>query len=310
MKTKNVSIEKVPEGLSYEWFSYEAFQEDILQIKEHLPSAFASAAEPSWVNSEKGNMSWFGHAEGFWGVQKCLDKGWPELRERLVKMMEGIELELPVFPTQTMTRRRKIVHGDHGDTLDMSKVWSGHSDVAWRRPHRTQRFSVNTKRITLAFDVTSNAMVTNKMAMWRAALCVLLCDSLARAGRTFEVWVVDSTSNPYGWVWAGDTKPKCLWSAWMVKGASDPLVLDRLCGMVSVGFMRSAGFVAMLCGPYDSTMFGGALNIGLPATLRKRQENDEVVMRLGECYTREDCIREYADAWEKLEHRLNQEEAA
>ena len=62
---------------------------------------------------------------------------------------------------------------------------------------RTERLARNMRRVTLAFDVTDNGIVTDGRAIWRAALSMLLCESLARAGRVFEVWTIDSTGNPF-----------------------------------------------------------------------------------------------------------------
>jgi len=295
----NVQIKQTEDGVSYEWQSFDEFVPDLVEIKRNRPGLYkrtVACGTSSW--STDTSIDWWG-AKSFEEVQHKIENGWPELREQLLKMMEGIELELPVFPSLQQTRRRKRVRGEFGDDLDIQRVWSGQLDTAWARPVRTQRQAVNTKRITLAFDVTANAMVNNKMALWRAALCTLLVDSLARAGRVFEVWVVDSTSGPFTW---HGRPPRNLWSAWCVKQAADPIVLDRLCAMVSVGFMRTAGFMAMGAGPWEpSAGFGAALNRGLPATLRERQAGGEIVLRLGECYSRPAVIQEYKRAWEAVE---------
>jgi len=297
-KTDNVRIVEMTgkngelAGVSYEWDSYEEFLPDLKQIQEKKPHFMNS------ITSMSGDR-WWGCSDGFHGVQRRVQNGWPELREQVLKMLKGIDLELPIFPTHATVRRRKTRHDDHGDSIDMTRVWNGQVDTAWARPVRVERQAPNTKRITLAFDVTANANVTNDMAMWRAALCTLLVDSLARAGRIMEIWVIDSTSNPFQW---GQKAPPRLWSAWCVKKTNDPVVLDRLCAMVSVGFMRSAGFAAMGCGPWTaSSGFGGALGTGLPYTLRERVKAKEVVLRIGQCYSRKQVIDEYRSAWEEVE---------
>lgn len=299
-QTKNVAIHKMADGVSYEWDSYESFVPDMKQIAATYPTFMSNVVGTGGMS----NVSWWGCADGFAGIQRRVENGWPELRTQLLKMLEGLDLELPVFPSMSTARRRKRRRDDHGDTLDIHRVWDGQLDKAWDRPMRTERMMPNTKRITVAFDVTANACVSNSQAMWRAALCTLLCDSLARAGRIFEIWVVDSTSNPFS-AW-GAGVPKRLWSAWCVKKTADPLVLDRICAMVSVGFMRSAGFTAMRAGPWPpSSGFGGALGSGLPHTLRQRREAGEVVLRIGECYSRQAVVAEYANAWREIETNMN-----
>ena len=294
----NVEIKTLNDGVSFEWQSYDDFLPDLKIIQQERQDVFKRTVS-SGGYSEADHMRWFG-AKSYYDVQHKIQNGWPDLRERLLKMMHGIELELPTFPTASTVRRRKRIRDEVGDTLDIGRVWNGQLDKAWERPVRTERQANSIKRITLAFDVTANAIVNNDMAMWRAALCTLLVDSLARAGRIFEIWVVDSTSNPFAW--SNAKRPPRLWSAWCVKRTADPLVLDRLCAMVSVGFMRTAGFMAM--GASDltpSSGFGCALGVGLPATLRERQSNGEIVLRVGECYSRRAVIAEYARAWEEVE---------
>jgi hypothetical protein len=295
----NVGVHLDPDGrgVSYEWESYEDFLPDLAKIKEKRPAVFKGTLE---CGGARDPERWFG-CKSFYDVQHKTAYGWPELRERCIKMLNGIELDLPLFPTMSQVRRRKRIRDEQGDALDIGRVWNGQLDTAWERPVRTERNAMNTKRITVAFDVTANAYVSNDMAMWRAALCTLLVDSLARAGRVFEIWVVDSTASPFTW---GSHMPMKLWSAWCVKRTGDPLLLDRVCAMVSVGFMRTAGFMAMGAGTWSpSTGFGAAMNYGLPMTLRKRQESGEVVLRIGECYDRRSVINEYKRAWEEVERQ-------
>jgi hypothetical protein len=313
MITKNNRIEKVEGGVSYEWDTYDAFLEDFKQLKEAEPHYVAShlyfsggALGMEFISSAQSD-NWYGCDGGAYKCMSLVENGWPELRERLAKMMDGIELELPVFPQMDNVRRRKRRWMDQGDTVSMTRVWNGQLDTAWQRPVRINRMQPNTKRISLAFDVSDNANIRNKEAMWRAALCTLLCDSLARAGRVFEIWVIDSTVGPF---YSG---PHKLWSGWCVKQTQDPLVMDRMAGMVSIGFMRTAGFMAEGMGPYRVTSsLGGSLHYGLPATLRRRQAEGEVVLRIAGCYSKEGAIDEYARAWQEIEAAINgtQEDAA
>lgn len=299
-KTKNVSVVKVSNGVSYEWGSYEEFLADLQEIREARPEFYSQVrGSGQFADHDKRSESWWGCIGGFDAVVKHTKSGWPALREKVAAMMRGMDLELPNFPSRIVQRRRKRRRDDHGDALDINRVWNGELDKAWEHPARVERIALNTKRMTLAFDVTSNARVTNEMALWRAALCIALCDALARAGRVFEIWVIDSASDPF----VRDVPcPPRLWSGWRVKRANDPLVLDRLCAMVSVGFVRSAGFIAMGCGPWSPrASFGCALNAGLPDTLRQRQEEGELVLRIGECYTKAQVISEYAHAMSELE---------
>jgi len=292
-------------NVSFEWDSYEDYLADFKQLEEVAPDFVARVRGSGGGGGER----WYGTTEGFNGVMRKTQNGWPELREAMMKKLDGLALDLPVFPSMTHTRRRKRRRDDHGDTLDIQRVWAGDLDHAWQRAVRMERLQQNMRRITLAFDVTANAGVSNEQAMWRGALCMLLVDSLARAGRTFEIYTVDSTTNPFGWTSAQGT-PTRLWTSWLVKPTHMPIVPDRLAAMVSVGFMRVVGFCAEGMGPWEvSSGFGGAMNAGLPHSLNERQEAGEVVLRIGECYSRTQVINEYKSAWERIE-RAAVEQAA
>lgn len=284
------------EGVSYEWDSYEDFLDDFEELKVSKPYYAATCRHDNMGSS--ANLSWYGHLDGFDGMIRATNDGWPEMREKVVKMVAGIELDLPIYPTMSSVRRRKRIRGDNGDSIDMQRVWNGQLDTAWSRPQRVNRNTMNTKRVTLSFNISTGGHRTNDQAMWRAALCMLLTDSLARAGRTMEVWIVDTTRNPF----TSSGAPKYLWTGWMVKGSSDPLFMDRLCAMVSVGFMRTNGFMAEGMGPWNvCSGFGGAADFGLPATLNKRRAQGELVIRIGDCFDKHEVLQAYKRAWREVE---------
>lgn len=305
----NMKMTRTHDGVSFEWNSFEEFLVDFYRVRDTDPTFFNHAVSVGTGNDggsflslfsshRPDSMSWLGVPGGWREIIQKTSYGWPDLRKQLEAMMQGIELEIPRLETHTAIRRRKRVRSDHGDVLDMHRVYNGELDKAWELPTRIERMAVNTKRVTLAFDVTANGGVRHDEAMWRAALCTLLTDRLAQLGRVFEVWVIDSTCNPFQDYGA----PPNLWSSWCVKASGDPIVMDRLCAMVSVGYMRICGFVAEGCGPWTvSSGFGGALNSGLPASLRERQDGGEAVIRIGECYNRWQVIQEFARAIAEVE---------
>lgn len=293
------------QGVSYEWGSFDEWYEEFKTWvktedgRSHF-KAHGHADGGSLYSDNTFNERWFGHSGGFRATLEAIDKGWPEMRELLFERMQGIELELPVYPSMTTTRRRKRIWTDTGDRLAMDRVWNGTLETAWQRPVRTERIQPNNKRITVAFDVSDNGGVTNDQAMWRAALSLLLCDSLCKAGRVFEVWCIDSTSSAFSW--GGSNTPRILWSGWLVKSSGDPVVLDRLAGMLGVGFLRTVGFMAQGMGPHTaSSGLGCALHQGLPDTLAQRREGGEAVIRIAGCHSKREVIEHYRLAWEEIE---------
>lgn len=289
---------------SLEWDSLEEFLPDLEFNRKHSAEQYAETCS---YGTGSQSSRWLGLEGGFSAFEGKMRQGWPELRAMLEKRLADVELEVPRFPSQTETRRRKRHRGDHGDTLNMTKVWNGDLEHAWERPVRDVRVVPNTKRITLLFEVGAHCGITNEEAMWRAALCMLLVKSLAQAGRTFEIWVQSSSRGTFS-SYAGTSSghepnpPQNLWVAWCVKKAADPVVMDRLCSMVSIGMLRTFGFVAYDCTPWKLGYgYGSPANTGMPHSLRERQKRGEQVLRIGECYSKSACLAEYKRAWTEIE---------
>jgi len=299
-------MELLSDGVSFEWESFEDFMKDFERVKKERREFFdRHFSDDDWRLGTSFIERWYGCAGGW---KECIEKtlnGWPELRQKLEAMLRDIELDIPQFTSHIATRRRKRMRGDHGDVLDMQRVWSGELDRAWELPAHVERMAYNTKRVTLVFDVTANGSVDAESALWRAALCMLLTDKLAQVGRVFEVWIIDSTAGAFNSDWSSysdPTVPRNLWAAWCVKRSGDPLVMDRLCSMLNIGFMRTAGFAAIAAGPWEPNPgIGAALNHSLPGSLRARRADGEVVVRVGECYSKKEMIAEYVRAWQEVE---------
>ncbi len=293
LQNQNVQITRERgrvDRVSFEWDSFEAFLEDEAKI---------AARDVTAARCVKGmSRSWVGHSGGYEGVRDSIANGWPELREELARMMEGIELELPVFPAMSEVRRRKRHFDDHGDSLHMDKVWRGDLEHAWTRMKKSPRITPNTKRVTLAFEIGAHCGVSNGEAMWRAALCVALADSLARAGRVFDIWIIHGTSAPFKTAGA----PAEQMTAWMVKGTNDPLNLDRLCSMVSISFLRTMGFMAYSAHTWEpNSHYGFPTHRGLPPTLQQRKDAGEVVIRIARAFNKCEMLDEYKRCWEEVE---------
>jgi hypothetical protein len=289
--------------MSLEWDSLEAFWPDAEYVKKASPVQFR---ETCGYAEGSGGEAWLGISGGYKAFEAKMQQGWPELRTMLEKRLADIELDVPRFPSQTETRRRRMRRSDEGDSLDQERVWSGDLDHAWTRPIKETRVAPNTKCITLLFEVGAHCGITNEQAMWRAALCMLLVRSLAQAGRTFEIWVQSSQSGGFTnrLEHSSDYPSRC-WYSWIVKKAAEPVVMDRLCSMVSIGMLRTYGFVAYDCTPFKLGYgYGSPMNSGMPHSLRERQKRGEVVLRIGECYTKTECLSEYKRAWGEVESAI------
>ena len=297
--TKNAKATIANDQLSMEWETFEQFFADIAQASK--------AGQRMNVNPHNA-VEWYGTCGGADGVMRRVRDGWPELRAKLEELTRDIELELPNVPARAMLRRRKRHRSDHGDTLDMTRVWGGELDRAWERPVREDVHTVTTKRVTVALDLGTPWHMTQTDTLWRAALALLLCDRLARAGKVFEVWVTGTAQDI--WHVAPTGTNNTMTAAWCVKRTQDPLVLDRLCSMVTAGFWRACGFwsfhtvldakVASRYGYYPGN------HEKLPASLQARRDAGECVLHARACLSKRAMLAEYARSWEEVEQLAEQ----
>lgn len=283
--------------LSLEWESCEDFERDKAKLSQY---AIGQVTRPRSYS----NDAWYGHKDGYPGFTQAIARGWPELRAILAAMLAGIERDLPLVPSYAETRRRKRRRGDAGDELDMGRVWNGELDKAWTRPVKDNRLATDQRRVTVVINTAMGHTISNEKAMWKAALAMLVCDSLIRTGRSVEIWSVASCTD----MWTQGRFPLTT-LAWCVKKTSEPVLMDRLATMVSVGFFRTYGFLAMHTQP-DLEVIGYRgypCNIALPHTLKEREDRGEVVVRIDRCYTKQEAIAQYQQIWKTLHE---QKEAA
>lgn len=287
----------------YEWLSYDEWYADYLK---HVDTQRGKSQRDYRAKRHEPQgrhhcQEWYGKAEGFDATLSCINSGWPELRQQLLDMMKGVELDLPIFPSMVLTRRRKRQWTDDGDEFNQQRAWAGQLETCWSKPVRTERVEPNTRRITVVFDVGDNANIDNSEAMWRAALSLLLCDSLAKAGRTFEVWCVSALDGAFINGPASNVR-----NGWLVKAAHEPVVIDRLAGMLSIGFFRTAGFISSGMGQSNpNEHLGQVVRDKLPITLQERSAAGELMLVISGCYSRSQAIAHYAKAWRDLEAAAN-----
>jgi hypothetical protein len=281
--------------LSMEWETFEQFAVDIEEARK--------AGQRMTARGMHGNMEWYGCHDGVTEVFSKVLNGWPALRQKLEAMTADLELEIPNFPSRAALRRRKRHRSDHGDSLDMTRIWNGDLDRAWERPVREDVHTVSTKRVTVSLDLGTSWCMTQEETLWRAALAVALCDRLARAGKVFEIWVCGSAEDVWRNAPAGSGNKST--SAWCIKRTNDPLVLDRLCSMVTAGFWRACGFWA-----FHTLLDGGTKehyghypggHEQLPATLEARRAGGELVVHVKRCLSKPQMLREYERAWKEVE---------
>lgn len=245
---------------------------------------------------------WFGVSgwKALDAMQK-IQRGWPEMLVKLRSMLDKLPRDIEVAHSVVETRRRKRQRSDHGDTLDMHRVWGGQLDTAWERPMRVPRLNVSQRHASVFINLGARASEGEDL-LWRAAAAMLICDILQRAGRSVEIWCgsVGVEVCEFG----GPSKVIC---AMRVKEYTQPLNEEILAAMLTAGFHRTYGFLMRMCCPYSvSYGMGLSVNGGLPITLQERQEAGELVVDLNRCNTKNAAIAEF----EKVRAQLARKEVA
>jgi hypothetical protein len=249
----------------------------------------ANASEYHLLQNYRRDESWLGiGADGTYA--KMMDKvrnGWNEYRVKVQELADQIKEGLEIGTVEAMqmdVRKRKRRRSDQGDTLDMQRVWNGELDRAWERPERVPRRAPSQRYATIYLDLSAAARHSAHAGIYRAACAMSICDLLTVAGFATEIWCGDSSRNPHVDRWAG--APQLAWTGVRVKEYSQPLNEDRLAALSSVGALRTLGFSMLLCSPWRVCMtYGTPHNRGLVLPLRERRDNEERVIRIGECWS-------------------------
>lgn len=125
-----------------------------------------------------------------------LEHGAPELRDRMMSMMD--EIELPDGMTRPeMTRRRKRTRGDFGNELDIHAAMQGRFDRAWDKLVMEDRSTVGNKLVHMLIDCGLPSMMHADHALWRGAATMRIYEALVRMGKSVAVTVYKGTKDMY-----------------------------------------------------------------------------------------------------------------
>lgn len=159
-------------------------------------------------------------------VQKKVQDGWPEGRERMNELRSKIS-DLAVPPQD---RRRRIVRADMGDSLDIHQVYAGRLDIAWSVPRR--RITAAPQRIDLLANMVCSGAEHADVLFWRGACAAVLTDVLEAAG--FMVRIVVG----FGGSVSGREKVSCRIT---VKDHDMPFDISSTSAVIMPGFFRALG---------------------------------------------------------------------
>lgn len=208
-------------------------------------------------NNFGGRRNWLGSGiDSLSELKTILADGWNEGVKRAKKIQSHFQKEL-VIPPQTVNRRRRV-HGDHGDEIDMQKVYSGELDKSWATCRRTQ--FVAKPVIKIMTNIGGNSKRTGDELFYKGVCSAVLTDLLESNGYRVEVIGYQHTAKPFLDVDA----PRYTYQEIVFKRADGPLDFNRLltCTALS-GWYRYHGFKADLS--YPSKVRGGlGVSLELP----------------------------------------------
>lgn len=110
---------------------------------------------------------------------RLIREGWDEG----VKLMDSVAGSVDI-PTPLSIRRRNV-WSDHGDEVDMQRVWQGQLDTAWRRVAKP--LGMGPKRVRVVIDSIASAGVEPEQMRWRGVAAMKLADALINAGYSVQV---------------------------------------------------------------------------------------------------------------------------
>jgi hypothetical protein len=161
-------------------------------------------------------------------VARLVHDGWPAGRERLNTFASKIE-----SPLQPVDRRRRVIRGGSGDSLDMPTVWSGRLDMAWRAPRRIT--SLAPARVDIVANMLCSGGDHSDVLFWRGAAAVAVADLLEQAGYMVRLSVVFG-----GKTGDGGAHDKCSCRI-VVKDHGMPLDVTSTSAVILPGFFRALG---------------------------------------------------------------------
>jgi hypothetical protein len=218
--------------------------ESAIDLLEHDERGMNSIEFKSYTHRTKTgrDYKWFGNSNKNAGdvIDHAL-VGDKDLYESLInkvrdlRSMEG--MDKVDYVQRIKSVRRKLVHGNFGDELDIHKVYAGKIETAWSSRVR-EEFDKEHHLVTLFIDIAGNAKVNCEDSLWRAVVAMKVFEDLERAGKSVRIIAGGSS---FG-VWQKDNR-NCAVSI-VIKEYNQSLSLERLAAMSHVGFYRVFGFAA------------------------------------------------------------------
>lgn len=239
---------------------------EFMDVKHHPINNNHYSVKNNYAPMQTSPMQWYG-TRSREELDDFIQHGWKEGIERAEEIKSEItsEIDMEVMPIP----RRRRVFGDHGDEVDMQKVYAGNLDSAWSSCRRTNVVERPIKKVFVSIDATGG---TSAEQMFYKGVCgYILTDLLENSGYRVEL------VGFYGGTGCFVSESRHLYTEVCFKRSDEPFDPNRLIVATALGgFFRYHGFKDILSNPYKALLgLGGAVH-SVPSELRNE---DDIVLR-------------------------------
>lgn len=164
-------------------------------------------------------------------IRALVSNGWTDGAGKVTKQAQDVQIaRLPSV-------RRRRIRGDHGDSIDMARVYAGALDTAWTRTARAS--SQTPPRVRIVTNMATPAGTKGSALFWRGAAPLALADRLTESG-----YMVQMVTAMGGNFCTAGTEPFLINA--VTKDWTAPLDISTLASTTALaGFFRTFGFSAV-----------------------------------------------------------------
>lgn len=229
-------LDKSPKGNPVSCLHFESTHELLTTEPEsgRYRKLNAVAFEGIKSSSYGADRKWWGESSLDVALTKLRD-GWPEGLKRGLLFIE--RLSFP--PKHVPTVRRVIRRGDHGDEVDMQRVYRGDLDTAWSRRVKGPGSMLAKPTVTILCNTGINVSQNSEDLFWTGAVVASMASWLVESGRSVRV-----LSHQYS---KEVSRGVDTYTSVVVKDFTSPLDLEILFGQTALGAMHRYAMFYSLC---------------------------------------------------------------
>lgn len=185
------------------------------------------------ASSFRTDHAWYGDSSFENVVAMVTTTGW---RSGLDKARKNLEITNGYVP-RVAAIKPILTWTDHGDDIEIDKVYSGELETAWRGKKK-KKIASGAKLITVAIQFDALAYRSAEDFFWRGAVAAVVADALESAGYRVKILAYQHDRKSFG------EKNYC--STIGLKDHREPLELEKLIAVTGhVGAFRWLGLGAM-----------------------------------------------------------------